>query len=99
MTYTNADLYELMIQDQATNWGTTVGAYNLWMIDALASRVGKDGSWVNQAESRWSEGNSVLTTCYEIQIRHKPQSQSTWRIRRKNLPTHNLFLWVRMVFR
>ncbi len=36
------------------------------LINALAERVNPDGSWVNKAESRWSEGNSVLTTCYEI---------------------------------
>ena len=48
---------------------TPGGAKHNWraeLIDALARRVGKDGSWVNQAESRWSEGNPVLTTAYEI---------------------------------
>jgi squalene-hopene/tetraprenyl-beta-curcumene cyclase len=37
------------------------------LIDALARRVRPDGSFVNGQESRWSEGNPVLTTAYIVQ--------------------------------
>jgi squalene-hopene/tetraprenyl-beta-curcumene cyclase len=33
------------------------------LIDALAERVGADGSWTNDA-SRWDERSPVLVTCY-----------------------------------
>ena len=35
------------------------------LIDALAERVQKNGSWVN-AESRWMERSPVLVTCYAV---------------------------------
>ncbi|MCP4376000.1 MAG: terpene cyclase/mutase family protein [bacterium] len=36
------------------------------LIDALAERVAKDGSWTNKASKRWNEGNSVLATCFAM---------------------------------
>jgi squalene-hopene/tetraprenyl-beta-curcumene cyclase len=55
-------------------WGRPVvtdakGAKHNWreeLIDALAERVNKDGSWVNKASSRWWEDNPVLTTGYAV---------------------------------
>jgi squalene-hopene/tetraprenyl-beta-curcumene cyclase len=37
------------------------------LIDELARRVQPNGSFRNTAESRWGEGNPVLTTAYEVQ--------------------------------
>jgi len=45
----------------------TKGVKHNWrheLIDALAQRVGKDGSWINKGSSRWNEGNPVLATCF-----------------------------------
>lgn len=36
------------------------------LIDALAQRVGADGSWTNAEASRWEEGNPILSTCYSV---------------------------------
>ncbi|MDY7010156.1 MAG: prenyltransferase/squalene oxidase repeat-containing protein, partial [Planctomycetota bacterium] len=36
------------------------------LIDVLAVRQKKDGSWVNKDEQRWYEGNPVLATCYAV---------------------------------
>lgn len=36
------------------------------LIDALAERVGEDGSWVNSAAERWEEGNPLLATCFAL---------------------------------
>ena len=33
------------------------------LVDALAKRVNKDGSWTNDAD-RWEEGSPILVTCY-----------------------------------
>ncbi|MCD4823541.1 MAG: terpene cyclase/mutase family protein, partial [Phycisphaerae bacterium] len=35
------------------------------LVDALAKRVRKDGSWINTAD-RWEEGSAVLVTAYEV---------------------------------
>ena len=37
------------------------------MIDALARRVSKDGSWMNPKD-RWNEGSPVLVTCYCVMV-------------------------------
>jgi len=45
------------------------GAKHNWrheLIDALAERVGDDGSWTNQGAKRWEEGSPVLSTCYAV---------------------------------
>jgi len=55
-------------------WGEPIikdtdGAEHNWreeLIDALAERVGKDGSWVNEGASRWEEGSAVLSTAYSV---------------------------------
>jgi len=47
----------------------TKGVKHNWrheLIDALAKRVGKDGSWTNKASERWNEGNPVLATCFSV---------------------------------
>ncbi len=47
----------------------TQGKKHNWrneLVDQLAKRVGKDGSWVNEGASRWNEGNKVLATCYSV---------------------------------
>jgi len=36
------------------------------LIDALAKRAGKNGSWTNAKSSRWNEGNPVLATCFAV---------------------------------
>jgi squalene-hopene/tetraprenyl-beta-curcumene cyclase len=36
------------------------------LVDALASRVQKDGSWVNKDAKRWEEGSPMLATAYSI---------------------------------
>ncbi len=36
------------------------------LVDALAKRVSEDGSWTNQAEERWYEGNPTLATAYSV---------------------------------
>ena len=36
------------------------------LVDALADRVQKDGSWVNKDEKRWEEGSSMLATAYSV---------------------------------
>jgi squalene-hopene/tetraprenyl-beta-curcumene cyclase len=36
------------------------------LVDALAGRVQKDGSWVNKEESRWEEGSPMLATAYSV---------------------------------
>ena len=36
------------------------------LIDALAERVGKDGSWVNAEADRWNEGSPILATAYAV---------------------------------
>jgi len=53
-------------------WGEPVildtkGVKHNWrheLIDALAKRALKDGSWINKGSSRWNEGNPVLATCF-----------------------------------
>ncbi len=43
------------------------GAKHNWrheLIDTLAKRASKDGSWINKGSERWNEGNPVLATCY-----------------------------------
>ncbi|MGB2823284.1 MAG: prenyltransferase/squalene oxidase repeat-containing protein [Phycisphaerae bacterium] len=45
------------------------GAKHNWrheLIDALAERVGEDGSWTNKSAKRWEEGNPVLSTCFGV---------------------------------
>ena len=45
----------------------TKGVKHNWrheLIEALAKRVSKDGSWTNKASERWNEGNPVLATCF-----------------------------------
>ncbi|MBN1943259.1 MAG: terpene cyclase/mutase family protein [Phycisphaerae bacterium] len=37
------------------------------LVDELARRVHPDGSFCNEKASRWSEGNPVLVTAYEVQ--------------------------------
>jgi squalene-hopene/tetraprenyl-beta-curcumene cyclase len=37
------------------------------LVDELAGRVHPDGSFYNDKASRWSEGNPVLVTAYEVQ--------------------------------
>jgi len=47
----------------------TKGVKHNWrheLIDALAKRVGKDGSWINADSERWNEGNPVLATCFSV---------------------------------
>ena len=47
----------------------TKGVKHNWrheLIDALARRIAKDGSWTNKASERWNEGNSVLATCFAV---------------------------------
>ena len=54
------------------SWGAaeiedTKGVKHNWrheLIDALAKRVAKDGSWTNKDSERWNEGNPVLATCF-----------------------------------
>ena len=54
-------------------WGEPVitdvgGRKHNWrheLIDALAKRVSRDGSWTNHAD-RWHEGSPVLVTCYSV---------------------------------
>ena len=36
------------------------------LVDALAGRVQKDGSWVNKEAERWEEGSSMLATAYSV---------------------------------
>jgi squalene-hopene/tetraprenyl-beta-curcumene cyclase len=36
------------------------------LVDAMAERVGADGSWVNKDAKRWEEGNPVLATIYAV---------------------------------
>lgn len=45
-------------QGQPHNWRQE-------LIDALAARVNKDGSWKNQAD-RWQEGSPILVTAYAV---------------------------------
>lgn len=55
-------------------WGEPVvtdaeGERHNWrheLIDVLADQVRPDGSWVNEASSRWWEGKAVLTTSYAM---------------------------------
>ena len=55
-------------------WGEPVikdtdGAEHNWreeLIDALAERVGKDGSWTNAGSPRWEEGSAVLSTAFSV---------------------------------
>jgi len=55
-------------------WGEPViedtkGVKHNWrheLIDALAKRVGKNGSWTNARSERWNEGNPVLATCFAV---------------------------------
>ncbi|MBT3199359.1 MAG: terpene cyclase/mutase family protein [Phycisphaerales bacterium] len=47
----------------------TKGVKHNWrheLIDALARRVAKDGSWINKGSERWNEGNPVLATCFAM---------------------------------
>ena len=36
------------------------------LVDALAGRVQKDGSWVNKEAERWEEGSPMLATSYSV---------------------------------
>jgi len=55
-------------------WGRPVvvdlkGRSHNWrheLIDALAARGAKDGSWRNEDSPRWNEGSPVLVTCYAV---------------------------------
>jgi len=47
----------------------TKGVKHNWrheLIDALAERAAKDGSWINKSSKRWNEGNPVLATCFAM---------------------------------
>lgn len=66
--------YYVMFAKALHAWGQPVivdakGREHNWreeLIDALASRVQKDGSWENTAD-RWEEGSKVLVTGYCVQ--------------------------------
>ncbi|MFW6133707.1 MAG: prenyltransferase/squalene oxidase repeat-containing protein [Planctomycetota bacterium] len=53
-------------------WGEPIiadGRDHNWrqeLVDALAQRVGEDGSWVNDKAERWSEGDPLLATLYSV---------------------------------
>jgi len=65
--------YYLAFAKALRAWGEPVvtdmkGVEHNWrgeLIDALAHRVQKDGSWVNAAD-RWEEGDPVLVTAYAV---------------------------------
>ncbi len=45
----------------------TAGKAHNWrqeLVDAMAERVQKNGSWVNKEENRWQEGSPMLATAY-----------------------------------
>jgi squalene-hopene/tetraprenyl-beta-curcumene cyclase len=55
-------------QDEIPAWdGPSKHNWRRELVDELAQRVQKDGSFYNVKESRWGEGNPVLTTAYEVQ--------------------------------
>ena len=53
-------------QDEIPDLKGTKHNWRNELIDALAARVGPDGSWANKDASRWEEGNPVLGTCYAV---------------------------------